>query len=60
MNILGLRFCIPNTPADGRAIRWHDLHHAVTGSDPVGEAELSPWELRRGLADLRRLLGFLA
>ena len=29
----------------------HDLHHLVTGygTDPVGEAEISGWELRRGV-----------
>lgn len=52
--ILGLRFSVPNTPTHRRAIRWHDLHHVVTGygTDPVGEAESSAWELRRGLAGL--------
>lgn len=43
-------FSIPNTPRHREAIMWHDLHHVVTGygTDPVGEGEISIWELRRG------------
>ncbi len=38
---------IPNTPARVRAVRYHDLHHLVTGylTDMHGEAQISAWEL---------------
>jgi len=44
-------FPFPNPPSRQRAIRLHDLHHVVTGygTDPAGEAEISAWELRRGV-----------
>lgn len=37
----------PNTPARVRAVRYHDLHHVMTGyqTDMHGEAEISTWEL---------------
>ena len=43
-------FPLPNPPSRQVAVRLHDLHHVVTGygTDPVGEAEISAWELRRG------------
>ena len=48
---LGLTVRIPNPPARQRAVRRHDLHHILTGygTDITGEAEVSAWELRRGL-----------
>ena len=43
----------PNTPARKRAVRFHDLHHALTGyaTDLVGEFEISAWEIASGCAD---------
>jgi hypothetical protein len=37
----------PNTPGRVRAVRYHDLHHVITGyqTDMHGEAEISTWEL---------------
>lgn len=37
----------PNTPGRVRAVRYHDLHHVVTGyqTDMHGESEISAWEL---------------
>jgi hypothetical protein len=41
---------IPNTPARVEAVRFHDLHHLITGydTDLRGEAEIAAWELRTG------------
>ena len=46
-----ITFPLPNPPSRQIAVRLHDLHHVVTGygTDPVGEAEISAWELRRGV-----------
>jgi hypothetical protein len=43
----------PNTGARRRAVRYHDLHHIVTGydTDTVGEFEISAWELGAGCRD---------
>lgn len=40
----------PNSPARKRAVPFHDLHHLVTGygTDWVGEAEISAWEVGAG------------
>jgi hypothetical protein len=40
----------PNTPARVRAVRYHDLHHLLTGydTDIVGEFEISAWEIGAG------------
>jgi hypothetical protein len=45
---------LPNRPARQRAVPRHDLHHVVTGygTDLVGEAETSAWELRGGINSL--------
>lgn len=50
-SFFGLPIKVPNTRAHARAIRLHDLHHVATGfgTDEVGEAEVSAWELSRGL-----------
>jgi hypothetical protein len=42
----------PNTPARKRAVRFHDLHHALTGygTDIRGELEISAWEVGSGCA----------
>ena len=47
----GWTFSIANPPSRKLAIRFHDLHHVVTGygTDPIGEAEISAWELRKGI-----------
>ena len=44
-------FSLPNPPSRKLAIRFHDLHHLMTGygTDPVGEGEISAWELRKGI-----------
>jgi hypothetical protein len=43
----------PNTPSRKRAVRFHDLHHALTGyaTDLRGEFEISAWEIGSGCAD---------
>jgi hypothetical protein len=47
-----LPFAFPNTAARVRAVRYHDLHHVVTGyaTDVVGEAEIGAWEIASGCA----------
>jgi hypothetical protein len=58
-SFLGLRFAVPNTSRHRWAIRLHDLHHVATGygTDPAGEAEISAWELRRGIRSLGLYVG---
>jgi hypothetical protein len=53
-SVFGINIAVPNTPNHQRALRWHDLHHVATGygTDLAGEAEVSAWELRRGLKGL--------
>lgn len=45
-----LPFPFPNTPARVRAVRYHDLHHIVTGYPTTlqGEMEIGAWELATG------------
>jgi hypothetical protein len=40
----------PNTKQRVRAVRYHDLHHVLTGyeTDFVGELEISAWEIAAG------------
>jgi len=40
----------PNTAGRKRAVRFHDLHHILTGyrTDTLGEFEISAWELGAG------------
>jgi hypothetical protein len=40
----------PNSAARVRAVKFHDLHHVVTGypTDAVGEAEIGAWEAGSG------------
>ena len=47
-----LPFAFPNSAARVRAVRYHDLHHVVTGygTDLVGEAEIGAWEIASGCA----------
>ncbi len=46
-------FPFPNTPARVRAVRYHDLHHVLTGyaTDFWGETDISAWELGAGCRD---------
>ncbi|RIL03425.1 MAG: hypothetical protein DCC71_15305 [Proteobacteria bacterium] len=66
-----LPFAFPNSPARVRAVKYHDLHHIVTGyaTDLVGEAEIGAWEIGSGCAGFvaawilnlyAMVLGFLA
>jgi hypothetical protein len=50
-SILGIPIAVPNPPAHQRGLRLHDLLHVATGygTDHAGEAELSAWQIRRGL-----------
>lgn len=45
---------IRNTQSRVRAVRFHDLHHVMTGykTDWAGEFEISAWELATGCADM--------
>jgi hypothetical protein len=49
-----LRFAIPNTAERVRAVRYHDLHHVVTGyaTDWTGEGEIGAWEIASGCRDM--------
>jgi len=44
---------IPNTQGRVDAVRFHDLHHVLTGyaTDWSGEFEISAWEIASGCAD---------
>lgn len=44
---------IPNTNGRVRAVRFHDLHHILTGydTDLRGEGEIAAWEIASGCAD---------
>ena len=66
-----LPFGFPNSAARVRAVKYHDLHHVVTGyaTDIVGEAEIGAWEIGSGCAGFvaawllnlyAMVLGFLA
>ena len=43
-------FPFPNSPARVKAVRYHYLHHVITGyrTDFVGELEISGWEIGAG------------
>lgn len=47
-------FPIPNTPARVKAVRYHDLHHVMTGyqTNFIGELEISAWEIGSDCADM--------
>jgi hypothetical protein len=49
-----LRFAIPNTAERVRAVRYHDLHHVVTGyaTDWTGESQIGAWEIASGCRDM--------
>lgn len=40
----------PNTPGRVAAVKFHDLHHVITGypTDAAGEFEISAWEIGAG------------
>lgn len=44
---------VPNTQARVRAVRFHDLHHPLTGYTTTwtGEAEIGAWEIASSCAD---------
>jgi hypothetical protein len=46
-------FPFPNTASRKRAVRFHDLHHLVTGyrTDIAGEFQISDWEIGSGCRD---------
>jgi hypothetical protein len=48
-----LPITLPNTSERVRAVRYHDLHHVLTGyhTDNVGEFEIAAWELAAGCRD---------
>lgn len=48
-----IKFAIPNTPGRVKAVRYHDLHHIVTGyqTDWIGEFEISAWEVASSCRD---------
>src|SRR5580704_1983924 len=43
-------FPVPNAPSRVRAVRFHDLHHVLTGYETttIGEFEISAWEIAAG------------
>ena len=43
-------FRFPNTKARIEAVRYHDLHHTLTGYDTslTGESEIAAWEIATG------------
>jgi hypothetical protein len=47
-----LPLAFPNSAARVRAVRYHDLHHVVTGyaTNVAGEAEIGAWEIGSGCA----------
>ena len=51
VNVWGVWFKFPNPPSRKLALRYHDLHHIMTGygTDLTGEIESSASELRRGI-----------
>ena len=46
-------FPFPNSEGRKRAVRFHDLHHILTGypTDVVGEFTISAWEIGAGCGD---------
>lgn len=60
-----MRFYFPNTRARADVVRYHDLHHILTGYSTTmpGETEISAWEIATGCtanyaAWILNLLGF--
>lgn len=48
--LAGIPLCFPNFGARRRVVRYHDLHHLLTGyrTDWTGEAEIAAWEIASG------------
>lgn len=48
--VAGIPLGFPNTEARRRAVKLHDIHHALTGyaADWTGEAEIGAWEVGAG------------
>jgi hypothetical protein len=51
IDLLGVTWTLPNPKARQRVVPLHDIHHVITGygTDIVGEAEQSAWELMGGI-----------
>jgi hypothetical protein len=51
VSLFGIKFSVLNTKSHARALRYHDLHHVVTGygTDLTGEGEISAYEVRGGV-----------
>jgi hypothetical protein len=47
VRLFGIPVVFPNVRSRRRAIRFHDIHHLITGygTDPRGEAEIGAWEI---------------
>ncbi len=58
-SLFGIAISVPNPPAHQRGVRLHDLVHVATGfgTDHVGEAEISAWQLARGLGGAGTYVG---
>ncbi len=56
LKFLGIPVTFPSTANRKRALPLHDFHHILTGygTDWIGEAEISAWELRAGGRSLAR------
>src|SRR5215510_16137708 len=52
---------LPNIETRRRYLKYHDLHHLVTGYSVgrIGEGEVSAWELGTGSAFVSPLLGVM-
>jgi len=52
---------LPNIEARSRFLKYHDLHHLVTGYSVgrIGEGEISAWELGTGSAFVSPMLGMM-
>jgi hypothetical protein len=53
VRIFRIPIVFPNVRSRRRAIRFHDVHHIVTGygTDPRGEAEIGAWEIAATFPD---------
>ena len=56
VKILGIPIVFPNVKSRRRAIRFHDIHHVVTGYDTSlrGEAQIGAWEIAATFPDRGR------
>lgn len=53
IRVVGIPCAFPNMQGRVRAVRFHDLHHVMTGYETtnLGEAEIGAWELATGCAN---------